>query len=435
LNNVYQLKELLRMITSNAMVSTVKCASLTEAEERAYMVAGRRNGRAFPAIAFSQGRRAMYSSAVPFTFVKDHIGSDSAAPRDSVDAVKGKINRPEDPKHSQSIATYLMDNINEKFILPPLTLNVQEPIKFYTYGAPEVADAQEDDLDFEEQPTKLGFLVIPPTVSFDTTDGQHRTSAIKKCFAALPRDVAAAFGNNSLSIMITTERDIAQVHQDFADAARTKGLPPSLLSVYDMRNPANGLVMDLIDNCRLFTDKIDSTSQRLSMKSLAVGLTNTVRQLVKELVGVGYAAGDSRFEAESKRLLKQRGTAEYDSTLHKCVEFIEYMTDRIPVWSKAANAHDVLELHQIPRFREQSVAMSTTGMVIIGRVGQMLLSRPEIDWHAYADKLAALDWNRSAAIWKNTVLSSDGKIQTAQPAVRSAVKAVCSAIELTFDEK
>ena len=65
------------------------------------------------------------------------------------------------------------------------------------------------------------------------------------------------FYEHSVSIMITFENDNAQVQQDFADCSKTKKLQASLISAYDRRNPANGLVLDLIDNVALFNDKID----------------------------------------------------------------------------------------------------------------------------------------------------------------------------------
>ena len=58
----------------------------------------------------------------------------------------------------------------------------------------------------------------------------------------------------------TFESDLTQIHQDFADCSRAKALPPSLISAFDRRNPANGIVLDLTEEVPVFNDKIDATS-------------------------------------------------------------------------------------------------------------------------------------------------------------------------------
>ena len=54
---------------------------------------------------------------------------------------------------------------------------------------------------------------------------------------------------DGIGVMITCETNIDQIHQDFADCSKTKPLPPSQLAVYDRRNPANKLVIDLEAKC------------------------------------------------------------------------------------------------------------------------------------------------------------------------------------------
>ena len=117
---------------------------------------------------------------------------------------------------------------------------------------------------------------------------------------------ATEFGSDAVAVMVTCETDVDQIHQDFADGSKTKPLPPSLLAVYDRRNPANRLVIDLARECPLFRGRIDSTSKTLSKKSTNLFLANQLRQLVKELLAGsyrGYALGDAEFEKRALELL------------------------------------------------------------------------------------------------------------------------------------
>src|SRR5208283_2059160 len=102
-----------------------------------------------------------------------------------------------------------------------------------------------------------------------------------------------------ISVMITMEGSLDQIHQDFADASKTKALPKSQLAAYDRRNPANGMVIDLLERCPIFMGKIDSTSKTLSKNSTKLFLTNQVRQMVKELLVGQYAMHDAVFEVQA----------------------------------------------------------------------------------------------------------------------------------------
>src|SRR6185437_3186478 len=102
--------------------------------------------------------------------------------------------------------------------------------------------------------------------------------------------------NNGICVMIVVEDDLSQIHQDFADCSKTKALPKSLIAVYDKRNPANGLVLDLINGCPLFNDKVDATATTLSKNSTKVLLVSQVRSFLKELIRGNSALGDVEFE-------------------------------------------------------------------------------------------------------------------------------------------
>jgi DNA sulfur modification protein DndB len=174
------------------------------------------------------------------------------------------------PDHTRSIARYVKNNMNKKYILPPMTLNVHQQIRMYVLKYLSEIIAY--------------FIVIPRTTKISVTDGGHRFTALIHLEKQLDPEQLAELDAQSLAVMVSLETDPLQSHQDFADASRTKPLPPSLIAAYDLRNPANGLVVDLIEECPLFQGKIDSTSKTLSKKSNRLFLTNHIRQMVKTIL-------------------------------------------------------------------------------------------------------------------------------------------------------
>ncbi len=76
-----------------------------------------------------------------------------------------------------------------------------------------------------------------------------------------------------------------------------------MLTVYDLRNPANSLVIKLVDVCPVFRDKVDSTSQEIGANSTCLFTANQVRQMVKALLTGDFAMADGPFADEASKLL------------------------------------------------------------------------------------------------------------------------------------
>jgi DGQHR domain-containing protein len=370
-------------------------------------------GMALPGILFKQGTRYCISTAIHMRKIRNRLLEvKSAARRGTVADVQAATNRPVIPEHVTTIAAYLRDNVTSRYILPPMTLNVQQRISVYMphyvegnhYGAVHV--------------------VIPETASLSVTDGGHRTTAIIDAYDRMTDDQRAEFDRDAVSVMITLESDMSQIHQDFADCSKTKALPPSQLAAYDRRNPANGIVLDMIERCRLFDDKIDSTSSTLSKKSTNLFLTNQVRQLVKELLVGDYAMADDQFEAKAKQLLGSNATPHYKSELDRFVEFVNIITDRIPVLTTIAALPKGTPRNKIADLRSEGwICLTATGMVILGRIGHELFRDGRSDWQEIAAKLGEIDWSRQGEFWQNNIVH-DGKMSTTRAPVRTAVENV-----------
>ena len=305
---------------SSELVTPKRCDTLEEAQTKAGAEAANTGAFSIPVVVFRQGTRALVTGALPMSWVRHRLESRPAKPAKrggSMSDTQSALNRPEYAEHSENIAKYLLDNHRKKYIIPPLSLNIQHRVNLYIPDYPS-----------EFLP---GYLVIPGTAKLSITDGQHRRTGIVSALEQMSEEEATEFGSDAVAVMVTCETDVFQVHQDFADCSKTKPLPPSLLAVYDRRNPANRLVIDLERECRLFKGRIDTTSKTLSKKSTYLFLANQLRQLVKELLAGsygGYALADPEFEKRAMELLP--GEEQYRDALEKFSAYINYLTEVIP---------------------------------------------------------------------------------------------------------
>jgi DNA sulfur modification protein DndB len=394
---------------SGSKVNVIECANFDEAQAKAGVEATNTAGMCLPVVMFWQGNRLNLSGALYLGFVAGRLVTKSAGKKASIRQATDAMNRPEVPEHSTTIAKYIAENRTKNYILPPLTLNIQDETNLYTAKA--------------NAKVKSGFLVINPTSKLAVTDGQHRRRAIEEVVGDMPE-----LATDGIGVMITCETRPEQIHQDFADCSKTKALPPSQLAVYDLRNPANRLVVQVEEKCPLFRGKIDATSKTLGKNSTSLFLANHIRQFVKTWLAGSYQMADSEFEKRANQLLPNDEI--YQATFNTFLEYANYLTNVIPVWRKIAALQPGLESNQIKEWRQTPgyVCMSVTGLVVLGRIGYELFKEKEVNWKQYADRLGRLDWSKAAKLWSGNLVK-DNKIVSNQKLVRDAIVAVRAAIE------
>jgi DNA sulfur modification protein DndB len=376
-------------------------------------------GISFPVVMFKQGKRILMNGALPIGFARQRLHRASAQKKTGVSQARLAMNRPIDLDHARTIAKYLAENRSGKFLIPPLTLNVQQPIDVYTLNV--------------ESEMKPAYVVMPMTAILSITDGQHREMALELLVELMSPEEMQILDSNSVAVMIVCEADIDQIHQDFADCSKTKPLPASQLAVYDRRNPANGIVLDLIEQCPVFKDKVDATSSTLSAGSLSLFLANQVRQLVKELLVGSYAESDDTFEDKAKKILVARGDPKYNEQRIRFAEYINVVTEAIPTLRRIAELDTSVSLNQIPVLRKEGwVCMTATGMNIIGRIGHELFRDKHSNWRHYATRLGDIDWSKNAPIWEGNIVQNGSKVMTQQTPLKNAVEAVRQRIGLSY---
>jgi DNA sulfur modification protein DndB len=326
-------------------------------------------------------------------------------------------NRPVMPDHTRAITRYVKNNRNKKYILPPMTLNVHQQIRMYVPDYPSEIIAC--------------IIVIPRTAKISVTDGGHRYTALTSLQKQLDPEDLAELDAQSMAVMVSFETDPLQSHQDFADASRTKPLPPSLVAAYDLRNPANGLVIDLIEECPLFKGKIDSTSKTLSKKSNRLFLPNQLRQMVKTILTGDAALQDEDFVRKAVDLLGERGDPKYDAEKQRICQFINLVTNSILVFAEIAPLPEGRERDLISERRSEGyVCLTATGLLIMARIAYELFTKTRLytNWHEYAKKLGTeIDWKKTAPIWQDNIISG-GKSVTNRGPLNKAVEAVKAAI-------
>jgi DGQHR domain-containing protein len=184
------------------------------------------------------------------------------------------MNRPEMPPHTNEIAKYLLET--ENYILPPFIFNCNTPIKVFSYG---------------EGAVKVGYAVISSNVELFVTDGQHRLKALQKVLLEKPE-----LGNDSATVLVVQENDIEQIHQDFADCAKNKPIPPALLAAFDVTDVLSKLTRQLTKDSGIFEGRIDKISRTIgkdpsylfTMNQLKIGDVQR-DTLIKALASLDYS--------------------------------------------------------------------------------------------------------------------------------------------------
>jgi len=378
-----------------------KVSSLEEANRIAGQVSTDVGGRPFPCNLFHQGDRQFISAVFPINFIVNELIVNSTERDKGINEVRSATNRPLDVPHAIVTEDYIHKNFKSKYILPPMTLNIQDSVKVYTT---DVVGAY----------VTPGYLVVPYGVKFSITDGQHRQRALRQLQAKLSAEDWNKLKNDGIVTMITIEDNTDQVHQDFADCSKTKPLPKSLIAVYDKRNPANGIVIDIINDCPLFKNKVDATAPTLSKKSTKLFLVSQVRSFIKELCKGSSSMGDVDFEIAAQAMFEDANSEAYKDAVKAFKEFIDKITSKIPVLNQVSNLKDGLEMNQIPILRSEWLVLNSAGLNIIGRIGYEILQDPLLKqkMDIYIDELSKINWRKDAPQWLGNIVAKGSKEET-----------------------
>lgn len=395
--------------------------SLEEAQKHAQDHAAATGGRVYPCIVFRQGKRTMIATSFPYSFIKRQIVSDPAVKGESP---RAKTNRPLIPEHVRTIQNYMREN-SEQYIMPPVTLNVRHMPQVHVHRS--------------NAATRSGYLVVDDSTKFYVTDGQHRIAAISGHNAGKRPSLGIVdeiddFLSHGLAVQVVYEKDMDNIHQDFADAAHTKAIPASLLATYNMREPVNRVLTKVVEDSFL-SGRVEETSKTLPKMSQYLYLLNQVRGFIKELLVSDYAMAEPALDRNAKELI---GTPETQSKfIESAILLLDVLSAEMTPWKEIRSSSGDQNV-RIPDYRKKYLNMTATGLVIIGRVAHVInktCQSPDERATLYRRLASEVDWRRNAPIWRGSVVNEEDKVQTQRSPVKIAVSRVLDQLGLTEEKE
>jgi DGQHR domain-containing protein len=271
---------------------------------------------------------------------------------------------------------------------------------------------------------KFGHAVIPTNVELYVTDGQHRLKAIEKASTEKP-----SLRNDSVTVLVVQEENIDQIHQDFADCAKNKPIPPALLAAFDVTNVLAKMTRDISRQLVIFDKRIDKISKTVGKDPNYMFTMNQLRVGLAE-----FLFGSSRKQVIESRSNQQK--SEYKTQLEQAKCFYMEFAKNNEIWKsllQPASETVNLDLYSL---RQERIDFNTIGFQIISRVGHRIFFGKELtdeQRSTLIKALASLDYRRDSALWENSVVIDDGegskKIVTQSAAVDKGFKAAVKEVE------
>jgi DNA sulfur modification protein DndB len=379
-----------------------------DAQSQAYADAATCGARVFLCHIYEQGKRHHLAFSLPFNLLLEMAKLQTADTKKHKSNAEELINRPLMPQHVDEIAKYLLET--ENYILPSFIFNSKTPIKVFAFGTGAV---------------KFGYAVMPTNVELYVTDGQHRLKAIEKAIKERPE-----LRNDSVTVLVVQEEDIDQIHQDFADCAKNKPIPPALLAAFDVSNVLAKLTRQIVKKTIIFEGRIDKISRTIGKDPNYMFTMNQLK--------IGMA--EFLFGSSRKQVIESRTSQQKDETiklLEKAEKFYMEFAGFNDTWKlllqpKVDTAN--LDLYSL---RQQRIDFNTVGLQILSRVGHLIFFGKDFrdeQRQTLMASLAQLDYRRDAELWQNNVVITDAqgtkKIVTQTAAIDKAYKVAVSAVEI-----
>jgi DGQHR domain-containing protein len=322
------------------------------------------------------------------------------------------------PEHVRSISDYLVET--DKYILPGITLNVKETITVYTVRSSSAV--------------RMAVIVLPGHATFYVTDGQHRLKAVADALNKKPE-----LSNDALPVAIVVEPDVDQIHQDFADCAQTRPIPPALLTLYNRSDELSKLTVDVANTVDFFAKRLEKVGNTVSKRSTNFYTLNHLRMSIASVMTGNSASGGATLSRSTGEMLST--DQERDSWRAQLEWFYGTLTEAIPEWKMVRDAnlgHGSLPPDLID-FRAGYFHFTGTGLAIIGAIGYLIFKyyKDTSEREKKVIELAKLiDWRRLGSdgkanpFWVGTIMSPDGKMVTSRYAIEAAVNKVVVTLQI-----
>ena len=353
-----------------------------DAQSQAYADAATCGARVFLCHIYEQGKRNHLAFSLPFNLLLEMAKLQSADRKRHKSNAEELINRPLIHQHVDEIAKYLLETDN--YILPPFIFNSSTPIKVFAFGTGAV---------------KFGYAVLPTNVELYVTDGQHRLKAIEKAIKE-----KSQLRDDSVTVLVVQEEDIDRIHQDFADCAKNKPIPPALLAAFDVSNVLSKLTRQISRDLVVFNGRIDKISRTLGKDPNYIFTMNQLRIGIAE-----FLFGSSRKQVIESRSNQQKG--EDKMLVEKAKVFYMAFAQTNDAWKLLLQPPSQTVNLDLYSLRQQKINFNTVGLQIISRVGHRIFFGKDFsdeERNRLIDALASLDYRRTAPLWQNSVVIDDG---------------------------
>lgn len=349
------------------------------------------SGSSFYGTVFVQGGRIQFSTALPLRRLVELAEYSRSQPADTVDAVRTKSNRPVELTHAKRLRRYLLEHAcqGEKFILPSMTLNYGvDCLKKGGRATIVIMTANEEDT------TWPAVLLLPKNACLDTTDGAHRLAELKHLIVGVEKGSGTrkrlvqitddsqktALLANSIDIRISFETDRVASQQDFADCAKAKALPMSLVHTFDVREDWNAIALCLVRAVPFLRANVDATASavNLSNASRRVWSMNAVYSFVKAVL-----AKDPKAASKGERW--DDAIAFFNAVVSKIVAL-----QAIDAEAHGRGSGD--SAGKLRKVHGGNVLLRGAGLTILAHAFNYCHSH-RVKYERMAEKLNSLDWN------------------------------------------
>ncbi len=363
-----------------------------------------------PAVMYRQGTRDFLTTSFPLSYIAERVNFDTLSHGGNA---SDHYNRPLIAEHHRAITEYLITQ--DDYVLPPLSLCAGQELRCHVMQSSSAV--------------KLGIVVIPTSMRYNITDGQHRSRGIQDAIQQ-----KQSLADDGIGVTLVVETDPDDVHQIFYDCAQTRSIAPSLLTAYNRRDYLARLVREVCKEVPVFTGRIEQVSKTVGKSSINLFTLNQVRVGTAELL-----TGDSTQTGVSlKKDIDQRlGSPEAEQEHRKwVVDFYNAFTLANPQWSQLLEAgNPALGTVDTSLLRHGFVHCTGTGLVVLGRVGYAIRNYPSFERDKLIEALGKeIDWSRDAAIWQGNVVTN-GRMNTLRMPVDLAVMGVKEKLGIPLTEQ
>jgi DNA sulfur modification protein DndB len=378
-----------------------------DALDQATRSAATSGARLFICHVYEQGNRTHLAFSLSLKLLLEIAKLNSADGKKNKSNAEEMMNRPLMQPHVKEIAKYLVNT--DAYILPPFIFNSDTPIKVFAFGSGSV---------------KFGYAVISSDISLYVTDGQHRLKAIEKAVTERPE-----LYDDSVTVLVVQEKDLDQIHQDFADCSKNKPIPPALRASFDVSDLLSRITRDLSKELDIFKGRIDKISSTVGKDANYIFTMSQLRIGVSELLfGVSNKSLDS-FTVESRE--------EYQALLERAKSFYLEFAKSNNTWNllfqPRSQANNLLNFYSL---RQERIDFNSVGFIIISRIGHLIFFENNFNDEQNSlliKALANLDYRRNCVLWENSVVIDDGKgekkIIAQRAAINKALKVAIAEVE------